>query len=427
MPCAGAHGAPAEAVRTGIEVADIVRRFGDELTRSRVLSFEQRRVLSAIELCRTARLGGHVDVCVDCGHKRPAYNSCRDRHCPKCQWLVSQRWLDRRLQRMLPVHHFHVVFTLPGELRLLTMYNRKVLFGLLFESASSALKKLAADDRRLGASLGFTAVLHSWSRDLSFHPHIHCVVSGGGLTADGRWVATRPGFLFPVRVLGKLFRGIFLDRLRRLHADGKLVCTGKCSRLTSASEFQRFIDKLYTKRWNVYSKKPFGGIEGVHKYLAKYTHRIAISNRRLIDFDDRSVTFFTRNARTASLTPPAFLARFISHVLPKNFMRIRHFGLYASSNVNTRLQEARALLLDDNPAPVSAAKKPIEHETIVSDEPDYVIRYRNATGIDLKRCPRCGGTLIRYRLNRYSLNRYILTSDGTVFAGRLSRAPPEAA
>jgi len=417
MHCAGARAAPAAAVRPEIEVADIVRRFGDELTGSRVLSFEQRRALSAIALCRTARLGGHVDVCPDCGHSRPAYNSCRNRHCPKCQWLVSQRWLDSRLQRILPVHHFHVVFTLPSELRLLTMYNRKALFALLFESASAALKKLAADERRLGALLGITAVLHTWTRDLNFHPHLHCVVTGGGLGLDGKWVSTRPQFLFPVKVLGKLFRGIFVDRLRRLHADGKLVCNGKCSPLGSASEFQRLIDKLYSMRWNVYSKKPFGGIEGVHKYLAKYTHRIAISNRRLISFDDRAVTFYTRNGKTASLKPLGFLARFLSHVLPKNFVRIRHFGLYASGNVNTRLVKARTLLLNEMSAPVSDAQKPVTHDATASDEPDYVIRFRIATGIDLRRCPRCGNTM----------NRYSLSPDRTAFGGANSRAPPEAA
>jgi hypothetical protein len=417
MHCAGAHGAPAAAVRTEIEVGDIVRRFGDELVCTRALSFEQRRVLRAIALCRTARLGGHVDVCPDCGHKRPAYNSCRDRHCPKCQWLVSQRWLDSRLQRILPVHHFHVVFTLPSELRLLTMYNRKALFSLLFESASAALKKLGADERRLGALLGVTAVLHTWTRDLNFHPHLHCVVTGGGLGRDGQWVGTRPQFLFPVKVLGKLFRGIFVDRLKRLHYGGKLVCAGKCSQLGSASEFQSLVDKLYSMRFNVYSKKPFGGINCVYKYLAKYTHRIAISNRRLISFDDKAVTFYTRNSKTASLAPLPFLARFISHVLPKNFVRIRHFGLYASGNVDTRLQQARALLLDEESAPVSVAKTEVEHDTPAPDEPDYVTRYRDATGVDLSLCPLCGCIMYRYALE----------PDGARLGYSQSRAPPEAA
>ena len=409
MHPAGVPGTPVGSVRPAVEVADIVRRFGERLSASRTLSFEQRRALEHIAVCRTARLGGHLDVCPDCGQQRPAYNSCRDRHCPKCQWLRSQRWLDSRLGRILPVHHFHVVFTLPSELRPLVLYNRRTLYALLFASASTALKKLGADDRRLGAEPGITAVLHTWSRDLGFHPHIHCVVTGGGLDADGKWVRSRPGFLFPVRVLGKLFRGIFLQRLKSLHADGQLRCTGKCAPLASASGFQHLLDKLYRKRWNVYSKKPFGGVNGVHRYLAKYTHRIAISNRRLIGFDDRAVTFYTRHNKTASLAPLAFLARFICHVLPGNFVRIRHFGLYASSNVNGRLLQARVLLQPPE-TPVDSGAEP-------HDEPEYVTRYRNATGIDLGRCPRCGSLMYRCAL----------LPDPNAPAFALSRAPPEAA
>lgn len=414
MHPAGAHVAPVEAVRPSIELADIVRRFGDELMSRRVLNIEQRRALHAISLCRSARLGGHVDVCNECGHQRPAYNSCRDRHCPKCQWLASQRWLDRRLEAILPVHHFHVVFTLPSELRLLTMYNRKLIFGLLFESASLTLKKLAADDRRLGATLGITAVLHTWSRDLSFHPHIHCVVSGGGLGADGRWVKTRPGFLFPVKVLGKLFRGIFLDRLRRLFAAGKLDCSGKCAALASADGFQTFTDKLYSKRWNVYCKKPFGGVGAVHGYLCKYTHRIAISNRRLVSFDDDKVTFYTRDGHTASLSPPGFLSRFVNHVLPKNFVRIRHFGLYASSNVNTKLVKARMLLQQDS-APLATNSGHANDQS--TGDPDFVKRLRVATGIDLSRCHVCGANVTRHGL----------APDDAVHGCSQSRAPPRAA
>jgi hypothetical protein len=414
MHPAGAPVAPAGPVRPSLEVAEIVRRFGDELLSSRVLGFEQRQALEHIEQCRTARLGGHLDVCPDCGHQRPAYNSCRDRHCPKCQWLLSQRWLDSRLERMLPIHHFHVVFTLPSELRRLVLYNRRQLFALLFESASAALKKLAADDRRLGAQLGITAVLHTWSRDLSFHPHIHCVVTGGGVNADGQWVGTRPGFLFPVRVLGKLFRGIFLDALKRLAARGELRFDGKCARLASASEWQHLIDKLYRKRWNTYSKKPFGGIESVHRYLAKYTHRIAISNRRLVSFDEQSVVFYTRNGKTASLAPLSFLARFICHVLPKAFVRIRHFGLYASANVNGRLQQAHALL-EQTAASSSVAEPSVEPEADTAVRPDYLTRYLNATGIDLSRCPVCGSTMYRYAL----------VPGCSAPAIAISRAPPE--
>jgi hypothetical protein len=387
-------GTPVERSRPSIEVADIVARHGQQLSSHRVLSSEQRKALGAIESCRTARLGGHVDVCGQCGHQRPAYNSCRNRHCPKCQWLASERWLDRRMQTVLPVHHFHVVFTLPSELRALVMRNKKPLYGLLFESASRALKKLAADDRRLGAMLGITAVLHTWSRDLSFHPHVHCVVTGGGLTDDGRWVHTRPGFLLSVKPLSKLFRGIFLDRLVRLLRDEKLDVGGKCAALEHENDRRVFIDKLYDKSWNVYSKKSFGGAEAVHGYLSKYTHRIAISNRRLIAFDDDSVTFYTRDGRTASLRPLGFLSRFVNHVLPHNFIRIRHFGLYASSHLKTTLPRARALLHNSGaPAPTRHHEPPEP-----DDEPDFVRRFRDATGIDLGRCERCGAIVSRHPL-----------------------------
>ncbi len=414
MQLAGAHVAPVGLQRPSIEVADIARRFGDELKSSRALTPEQHRALDAIVSCRTARLGGHMDVCSECEYKRPAYNSCRDRHCPKCQWLASQRWLDRRLERLLPVHHFHVVFTLPSELRTLTMYNRELLFPLLFESASLTLQKLASDDQRLGASLGITAVLHTWTRDLSFHPHIHCVVTGGGLAADGRWVKTRPEFLFPVRVLGKLFRGIFLDGLRRLGANGKLKLRGKCSALATAEGFDSFIDKLHVKRWNVYSKRPFGGVDAVLRYLCKYTHRIAISNRRLISFDDSKVTLYTRQDRTVSLRPLGFLSRFVSHVLPKGFVRIRHFGLYASSNVNTKLVVARSLLGDQS-IPVQATPPEADAPSSCSDEPDFVKRFRMATGIDLRTCPVCSA----------NMNRRALTCSESEPRSANCRAPPK--
>jgi len=414
----GAHEAPVGSLRPTIEMADIVNRFGGQLISTRVLNAQQRRALSAISVCRTARLGGHVDVCNHCDTQRPSYNSCRDRHCPKCQWLASQRWLDRRLQKILPVHHFHVVFTLPSQLRSLTMYNRELIFALLFESASLTLKKLAADDRHLGASLGVTAVLHTWSRDLTFHPHLHCVVTGGGLAEDGSWVRTRAGFLFPVRVLGKLFRGVFLDRLKGYAAAGKLDFGGKCAELEDPDGFQAFVDKLYSKRWNVYCKKPFGGVEAVHGYLGRYTHRIAIGNRRLISIDDSKVTFYTRNGQTASLPPVSFLSRFVNHVLPKNFVRIRHFGLYASSNVNTKLANARSLLTDDEVLHVDKSKPDARvAKPAPSDEPDFAKRFRIATGVDLSRCSVCGSEVTRHGLAKAGVG---------VGAGSC-RAPPRAA
>jgi hypothetical protein len=417
MHCASARVERLEAVRPKIEVADIVHRFGDELIETRVLNNEQRRALRAIGLCRTALLGGHVDVCPDCGHRRPAYNSCRNRHCPKCQWLASQRWLDSRVERMLPVNHFHVVFTLPSQLRPLVMLNRRLLFSVLFESATSALKTLSSDPKRLGAKLGITAVLHTWSRDLSFHPHIHCVVTAGGLGTNGQWVNSRKRFLFPVKPLGEVFRAVFLNRLKRLYADKKLVLLGKCASLASQSQFQAFIGKLYTKRFNVYSKKPFGAVRSVYQYLAKYTHRIAISNRRIIAFDDNRVTFHTRNGKTASFSPLGFLARFISHVLPRNFVRIRHYGLYSSSNLHTDLPRSRALLLSENATWQSQTQMPCDKPSVSSDEPDYLRRYRDATGLDLRLCPVCGAIM----------NHYKLVQDDIGLCSSPSRAPPEAA
>jgi len=364
---------------------------GDELERSLALRPEQRKVLRAIRRCRTAELGGHLDVCEGCGYERPAYNSCRNRHCPKCQALDQHRWLERRRQRILPVHHFHVVFTLPAELRPLIAMNRKALFALLFATGPASLLELGRDPRRLGGELGISAVLHTWRRDLGFHPHLHCVVTGGGLDGAGRWRSTRPGFLFPVRVLGKLLRGKFLAGLRALHARGAIVLP------TSAADgraVEELLDRCYQKRWIVYSKPPFGGADAVFSYLGRYTHRIGISNSRLLDVSERAVVFRTRFPRTASLPPRIFLARFLSHVLPPGFVRIRHYGLLASGNVRGRLAQAQRVLepsrsTDPVPAVVVDGVRDQEDE----DEPLFVRLYRELTGIDLRVCPRCDGAL----------------------------------
>lgn len=250
--------------------------------------------------CRTAALGGHLQQCNGCGHQQPQYNSCRNRHCPKCQALAQHRWLQSRSTRILPVHHFHVVFTLPAELRPLVLRNRRVLYALLFEVASMTLLELGADPKRLGGLLGITAVLHTWTRDLSFHPHLHCVVTGGGLSADGhRWLKTRPGYLFPVRVLGALFRGKFLHRLRSLQTAGVLETHG-LDMTQDRLGFDRLLDKLHRKRWLVYSKPPFGSPQAVFAYLGRYTHRVGISNARLLHVDATSVRFRTRHQRAIS-------------------------------------------------------------------------------------------------------------------------------
>jgi hypothetical protein len=362
---------------------------GEQLARTSVLSTEQRKVLRSLCRCRTAELGGHLDVCERCGVERPAYNSCRDRHCPKCQALAQHRWLQARRKHILPVHHFHVVFTLPAELRPLLLANARTLYGLLLQTAPQSVLQLAADPKRLGAQLGLTAVLHTWRRDLGYHPHLHCVVTGGGLDEQGKWRATRPGFLLPVRVLGKLVRGKFLDGLRRLHARGELVLPAG---LPDAHAFEKLLDKLYQKSWCVYCKRPFGGADAVFQYLGRYTHRIGISNARILQLSERTVVFRTRLQRTATLPPEVFLARLLQHVLPHGFVRIRHYGLLASGNVHGALAKAKSLLEisrpQTTPPTASTAAAPARDEP-----PLYERLYRELTGIDLRVCAHCGGAM----------------------------------
>jgi hypothetical protein len=374
------------------EVAQIVRAHAARLQERHCITAEHKAVLRAIAACRTVALGGHLQVCERCGHQRPHYNSCRNRHCPKCQALAQHRWLVARTARILPVHHFHVVFTVPAELRALFLLNRSRLYALLFEAASQALLQLGMDPKRLGAQLGITAVLHTWRRDLGLHPHLHCVVTGGGLSRDAqRWVSTRLGFLFPVRVLAALFRGKFLDALASLNDRGQLKLTGACEPLADPREFHRLLGKLYTKHWVVYSKPPFGDARAVFAYLGRYTHRIAISNARLLDVSDHAVRFRTRHAKAATLHPVEFLRRLMLHVLPKGFVRIRHFGLLAPSNVPTKLEAARSLLAPRAEQPASPPPPPSRQPPAADrDVPDYIQLYRDLTGVDLMLCPKCG-------------------------------------
>jgi hypothetical protein len=316
---------------------------------------------------------------------------------------------------VLPVHHFHVVFTLPAELRSLVMTNKKPLCNLLFKSACSALLRLGHDDKRLGATLGIMAVLHTWSRDLSPHPHLHCVVSGGGLDADKKWVSTQPGFLFPKDVLSSLFRGIFLDGLKSLYRDKKLFYSAQSEKLRDQGNFQRLIDRLYSKKSNVFCKAPFAGVKSVFAYLSRYTHKTAISDARLISIDDKQVAFRTRDSKTASLSPLSFLSRLVSHVLPNGFFRIRHYGLYAASNVNRKLPVARALLQDDTVTERSDTTQDTAVQLDKCEQPEYVQRFRDATGIDLARCPVC-------RIGQ--MQRFVLMVDNYTES---TRAPPWAA
>jgi hypothetical protein len=389
----GAASAPAPASRPRFEVGDIARAHGPALLGEGGLRLEQRRVLSALGLCRTAALGGHLDVCTACGDERPSYNSCRNRHCPKCQALAQHRWLEARRERLLPVHYFHVVFTLPSELRELFRAERRLLLGLLMQTAARTLLELGADERHLGAQLGLTAVLHTWSRDLSWHPHVHCVVTGGGMREDGTFATTNPRYLFPVRVLGRLFRGKLLAALDALHQRARIALPG-----TSDPEaWPTLRARMYTKDWVVYCKPPFAGVDSVYAYLGRYTHRIGLSNRRLLAVTDERVTFATRQGKQASLPPLLFLRRFLEHALPSGFVRIRHYGLLASGHVNTRLCAARAQLEPrGEPPPVPA----VDQASNASDaaEVDALIEtVHRLCGVDLRRCPRCGEASMHLR------------------------------
>lgn len=376
--------------RPQLEVADIFRAHGEVYRQRNVtLTADQLKVMRAIETCRTAVLGGHLDVCEGCGYSRPSYNSCRDRHCPTCQSLVQARWIEQRMGRILEVSYFHVVFTLPGSLRPLARRNQRTVYKLLFEAATQTLLTLGNDAQRLGAQLGITAVLHTWTRELEFHPHLHCIVTGGGLTQDGTaWISARRKYLFPVLVLSRLFRRLFLEGLLKAHRSGDLRFDD--------GDLSKFLAPLYKTDWVVYAKQPFGGPEQVFKYLGRYTHRVGISNQRLISMDERGVCFATKNGRTIILPPQEFIRRFLLHVLPPGFVKIRHYGLFAAGNISTRLEVARRLLPT---APPTLPPAPLEPHS-GNDQDDWQQRLLRLTGIDPTRCPRCGQPLLRRPLDR---------------------------
>ena len=355
-----------------MEVADVIRSHGEAFLQKygSHLTPTQKKALRDLAACRTATLGGHVERCLDCGHERPAYNSCRNRHCPKCQALSRAHWLERESGYLLPVEYHHVVFTLPAELAALALSNAATLYNLLMQSAAETLREVAANPKRLGAQIGVLMVLHTWGQNLHHHPHVHCVVTGGGLSCNARgvveatprWVSCRPGFFLPVRVLSRVYRGKFLAGLRALAAQGKVTLPD--------------LGPLYAKDWVVYAKPPFGGPEQVLKYLARYTHRVAISNHRLVKLEDGGVTFRyhdyadSRKEKRLTLSAEEFLRRFVQHVLPKGFMKIRHYGLLASRPREARLRQARRLLL-----------------------PKLALQGSPATGVEPTepaRCPQCG-------------------------------------
>lgn len=369
----------------------MLRTFGEAYGRRYVLTPEHRRVLTDLLACRTELLGGHLDVCDRCGHAVPSFNSCRNRHCPKCQSLRQAKWVAERMQRVLPVPYFHVVFTVPHELHRLARLNRARFYALLFATASRTLLDLAADPQRLGAVPGVTAVLHTWTRELRFHPHVHCIVTGGGLAPDSEsWVRPRYAgrFLFPVRVLSELFKKKLLAALARAVEDGEIVL-GEGEDRIEGEAFAELKDALYRKRWVVYAKRPFAGPAQVFRYLGLYTHRVGISNHRLVSMTDEAVTFGTKNGGTTTVPGVEFVRRFLQHVLPSGFVKLRHYGLHAPANVNTKLERARVLLaLDGDSSPPSPAP------TSSSDLIELLI------GRDPSRCPACKvGTLVRFVVN----------------------------
>jgi Putative transposase/Transposase zinc-binding domain len=341
--------------RPPLEIADIFRRHGAAWRRAQAghLSLGQLKVMAAIETCRTAALGGHVERCTGCGQERMAYNSCRNRHCPKCQGATAKDWLAAREADLLPVPYFHVVFTLPAEIAAIAYQNKTLVYDLLFRASSEALLTIAADPKHLGARIGITAVLHTWGSAMTHHPHVHMIVPGGGIALDGAsWVRCRPGFLVPVRVLSRLFRRLMLAGLAAAHAAGRLVFFGDLAGLKEACAFARHLAPLRRKDWFVYAKPPFAGPKAVLAYLSRYTHRVAISNSRLIAATDAGVTFrvkdYRRNGRerhrTMTLPPAEFIRRFLLHVLPKGFHRIRHYGLLAGATRKANRARARELL-----------------------------------------------------------------------------------
>lgn len=335
------------------EVADVIRRAGNRfIERYREsLSWAQLKVLRAIERCRTAALGGHRDQCVRCGHQAISYNSCRNRHCPKCQTNAREKWLRERQQELLPVGYFHLVFSVPHALVPLMWQNQAVLFALLFEASAATLLEVAADPKHLGAEIGFLSILHTWGQTLQRHPHIHCVVPGGGLSPDhAQWVASRASFFLPVKVLSRVFRGKFVAGLQRAFRQKKLNFHGACLPLSTEQRFAAFLRTLFREDWVVYAKPPFGGPEHVLQYLARYTHRVAISNHRIVDVNDTHVTFRWKDyahhskRRTMLLTHEEFLRRFLQHVLPKGLPRIRYFGFLANRRRAEALTQCRVLL-----------------------------------------------------------------------------------
>ncbi len=376
--------------RERLEVADIFRAHGAAWRKANAghVSLGQLKVMSAIERCRTAALGGHVAACQDCGHSQIAYNSCRNRHCPKCQGAAAKDWLAARQAELLEVPYFHVVFTLPKPIADIAYQNKAVIYGMLFKAAAETLITIAADPKHLGARIGLTGVLHTWGSAMTHHPHVHWIVPGGGISPDGdRWISCRPGFFLSVRVLSRLFRRLFLEKLCAAHQAGHLRFFNDLARLADRDAFATHLAPLRKIDWVVYAKRPFAGPEAVLAYLSRYTHRVAISNSRLIALDDTKVAFNYKDYRakdgdthkTMDLPIAEFIRRFLTHVLPSGFHRIRHYGLFANGGRTENLARARQLLA--MPAPETAADA---DQTVDPDE----------LPISALACSCCGGRMI---------------------------------
>lgn len=365
--------------RPPCEVADVFRSYGEAYRQARSASMPQShlRVMRAIETCRTAELGGHVDACTHCGAQEISYNSCRNRHCPKCQSAAKARWLEARQAELLPVGYFHVVFTLPEEIAQIGLQNKRLIYDLLFKATAETLRTVAANPKYLGADIGFLAVLHTWGQALTFHPHLHCVVPAGGLDPAKQWISCRPNFFLPVRVLSRHFRKIFLRELRAAYQKGQLQFFGDLAELAEPRGFADLVKRARRPNWVVYAKKPFGGPKQVLDYLGRYTHRVAISNHRILNTDNGQVTFNWRNYRHGNqnqqmtLTAKEFIRRFLLHVLPDGFVRIRHFGILSNRCRRKNIEQIRLLL------------QPANDETEAT-----AVEVRES--LEPRRCPQCG-------------------------------------
>ncbi len=373
--------------RAELEIADIFRAHGPEWRQANAghVSLNQLKTMSAIEACRTEALGGHVASCTKCGHQHIAYNSCKNRHCPRCQGPAARDWMAARAEDLLPVEYFHVVFTLPAEIAQIAFWNKRAVYGLLFRASAKTVMTLAADPKRLGARVGMRSVLHTWGSAMTHHPHIHMIVPGGGLSPDGkRWVACRPGFFLHVRVLSRLFRRLFLEGLMALHHAGQLAYFGELKDLADTQVFAGYLAPLRKTEWVVYAKPPFGGPEAVLAYLGRYTHRVAISNHRLVSADTETVAFRWKDYRikrgdrmkVMRLATGEFIRRFLIHVLPSGFHRIRHYGLLASGACKRNVEAIRRLLGAEAPAAAKA--------TTADQAPPLTLR---------EPCPECGGAM----------------------------------